>query len=191
MRKFGIVLAALACLSLTAIPSFAAKGDITFGLTGGMAMPMGDFADFFKMGFGGGVYGDYAVAEQFLVGVDGMYNQFSADEDVFGDLDVTFSMINFGAHGKWLPPVKDSPMAPYISVGVGMYNGKIKMEDEAEEESESKIGINGGAGVDFKVNPQFTVGVGGAFHHVMTDEEATQFFTVGVNIGFMTTGATK
>jgi hypothetical protein len=201
MRKIGIVLAALACLSLMAFPASAAKGDMAFGLTGGMAMPMGNFSDIFKPGIGVGVYGDYLVTEQFAIGVDGMYNQHSAKDEwnallslLAGvDIEAKWTTFQFGAHGKWMPPMKDSPAAPYVAFGAGMYNLKAKVEGggESGEASLNKIGVNGGLGVDFKVNPQFTIGVGGAFHHVMTEGDALQYFNVGVKLGFMTTGATK
>ncbi len=201
MRKLGIVMAALACLSFMAFPVSAAQGDMSFGLTGGMAMPMGDFSDIFKPGFCGGVYGDYMIAEQFAIGVDGMYNQHSA-KDEWNDLlsflagqtvEATWTTFQFGGHVKWMPPMKDSPAIPYVQAGAGMYNLKAKVEagGDSADDSESKFGFNGGLGVDFKVNPQFTIGVGGAFHHVLTEGDALQYFNVGVNVGFLTTGTTK
>jgi outer membrane protein W len=217
MRKLGIVLAALACLSLMAIPALAAKGEFTFGLGGGVLVPTGNFGDMFKMGYGGGVFGDYMVTEQFAVGVDiGYYQVKIKDEhwqewiDAYNELadddatvDESFTIMPFGVHGKWLPTIKDSKFSPFVQVGVGFYRAQSKVEVTAADAttaalydlvnvdvSENKMGFSGGAGVDYVVSPAFKVGVFGAMHNVMTEGESTQFFTAGLNLTFSTAGFT-
>ena len=45
MRKLAVVLFAVGSLCLMAFPAFAEKGDMAFGVNGGLAMPMGQLAD--------------------------------------------------------------------------------------------------------------------------------------------------
>ena len=217
MRKFGIVLAALACLSLMAIPAMAAKGDMTFGLGGGVVVPTGDFGEKFKLGYGGGVFGDYMVTEQFAVGadigfcqnkikaahwqkwIDG-YNAAATDK---ASVEETSTIMPFGVHGKWLPPMQDSKFTPFVQLGVGFYRVQDKAEVTAADatiarawdlvsfdETENKIGINGGAGVDYAVSPAFKVGIFATMHDIMTKGKATQLFSAGVNLTFSTAGFT-
>jgi hypothetical protein len=201
MRKLGFVLMALVLMAF-AVPALAVeKGEMTFGLTGGMAMPMGDFGDVAKAGFGGGVFGDYWLTPAIALGVDGAYNRFGLDEDLVSALeafsgesvDGNFTFMQFGAHAKYLFPMKDAPVAPWVSAGAGMYNMKAKLEvgSESGDDTESKIGLNGAVGLDFKATPAVKVGVVGTFHHIMTDDEATQYFTVGLTLGFSTAAQTK
>ncbi len=180
--------------------SAAHAGDMTFGLNGGVAVPMGDFGDAFKLGFGGGVYADYWIKPTYAFGADINGSFFSAKDDQLDALKTAFpaypdpsakaNLINFGVHGLWAPSMEGASMKPYITYGVGMYHIASKIEDSDPsvnfDDSENKIGINGGAGVDFAASEMMTVGVGAKFHHVLTEDEATQFITVGLNVTFKT-----
>jgi len=192
MRKLGIVLAAIACLSLMAIPAVAAKGEFTFGPFGGMSIPTGDFGKVAKAGFMGGVFGDYQVHEMFAVGIDAAYNQVKAKDSAD---DTKTTLIQVGGHVKFIPQMKDTKVLPYLQVGGGLYNFKTTSPDT----SLNKFGYNVGAGADYKVNPQVAVGVFGAFHSVLsafetegsTTKKAANYIAVGVKVTFMATGAKK
>jgi hypothetical protein len=214
MRKLGFVLMALLCMSL-AIPALAAeKGEISFGLNGGLAMPMGDFGDVAKMGFGGGVYADYWLMPAIAIGVDGSYNRFDYSDDYItldeallhevdpaGTVDGTFTLMQFGAHGKYMFPLENAPVAPWLSIGLGMYNMKDKYDvtssvlDEAglnpsDEISDTKFGVNGAIGAAFKVSPAFSVGASIGMHDIFTEGSSTQYFTAGITLGFSTAAQT-
>ena len=67
MRKLAVVLFAVGSLCLMAFPAFAEKGDMAFGVNGGLAMPMGqlgdeDYADM-KMGPDFGIGFDYFITK--------------------------------------------------------------------------------------------------------------------------------
>jgi outer membrane protein W len=215
MRKLGIVVTAIACLMVAAV-SFAADapaaGAMTFGVNGGVMVPSGDFGDAAKLGFGGGVYGDYMINEQFAIGIDAGYLMADPKDDyltllkgaaedlgvVDYTVDISNSIIPITAHAKWLPTMKDSKIAPYVVVGGGFYmmkakwttTGKLEGVDigTSSDVTENKPGAFGGAGVDFKVNPQFKVGVFANMHDIFTEGTSTMFFTAGVNLGFMVGG---
>jgi len=199
MRKFGFVLAALACLSIMAVPAMAAKGDITFGVDGGMTIPTGDFGDLFQSGFMGGVFGDYQIHEMFAVGLDGAYSQ-NKVKDLPAGVDAKVTFLQFGGHVKFMPQMKDVKVLPYLQVGAGLYNAKTSITgtDAKGDTTVNKFGFNVGVGADYKVNPQIAVGVFGAYHDVMDaytndagDKKAANYIALGVKVTFMTTGAKK
>lgn len=219
MRKLGIVVAALLCLY--AVPALAAApGEITFGLNGGVAVPMGDFGDAYKMGFTGGVFADYAFSPMFALGLDASYNQFKGKDlpveirDDTGTLlfaitDAKVTPIQFGAHVKAMPPMANMPFEPYLQLGAGFYNVKAEVTTASDvlpalagttDETKSKFGYNIGIGADYKMTPQVGLGLFGTFHSITdaftsdtatgTEKKAANYFAVGLKLTFMTTPTT-
>lgn len=185
-NKKSLFLAFVFASMLTAPMANAAAGGMTFGLNAGVAMPMGDFGDFAKLGFGGGVYGDYWVSNAFGIGADIMYNRFSGDEDVTGP-DVSFTDIQFGGHLKYAFPMEGSSFAPWLQAGFAAYNGKVDGVTGGDDSS-TDMGFNVGAGLGFWSSPTMSMGVLGLFHNVMTDPDSQQYINVGLNLTFSTTG---
>jgi outer membrane protein W len=195
-------------LGMVVFSSAFAAGKMTFGVNGGVVVPTGDFGDFAEMGFQGGVYGDYMVNEQFGVGLGVGYVTVDAKDEYLDGwkalaelagvvdytVDICTSIIPVTLHGKWFPPMKDSKVAPYVVAGGGMYmmtskwdeTGTLEGEDigSSHDETETKAGIFGGAGVDFKASPQVKVGVFATMHDIFTDGTSTMYFNAGVNVGF-------
>jgi outer membrane protein W len=176
-------------LSLVVFSSaFAAGG--TLGVNGGLAMPTGDYGDAFGLGFQGGVYGDYLVNPQFAIGVEVDYvnTPVKSDFKVEG-VDIKFSIIPILLQAKWLPEMKGN-VAPYLVVGGGYYMMTATMAAALEgvtvsvSADENKPGFMGGAGVDFKVNPQVKVGVFAKMHSILTEDTSTMYFNGGVSVGF-------
>ena len=175
-----------------------AAGTMTFGLGGGVTLPLSDLKVNTKLGFNGGVYGDYWLKDDYAFGVDIAGNFLSGSDDfktiyattAYPDPKLKFTIINFGVHGKWVPPMKDSPVSPWITYGVGMYNSKAKFTGVAvgTDKSTNKFGFNGGVGLDFKGNASMKPGVDAKYHYVMTDNKATSYITAGVHVTFSTTG---
>jgi opacity protein-like surface antigen len=54
---------------------------------------------------------------------------------------------------------------PYLIAGGGAYNVKLKADGATDNPSETKIGINAGAGFDYSVGSA-TVFIEGRFHNV-------------------------
>lgn len=211
----GLVLAA-ALLAFASGPASAA-GKFGYGLTGGAAVPTGDFSDGFDTGFNFGGYGEYWFNDQGAIGIDVAYNRHSAKDEfndalntvtelllllggattANADLEITASSLQVGVHGKWAPPT-GAAVHPYVQAGLGMYNGSIGIEGPVsadgvtvnvdEDESESDLGMSVGAGMLFEINPSVSLGVTGAFHNVFTEDESTQFFVIGAQVHFMTGG---
>jgi opacity protein-like surface antigen len=168
MRKLAVVLFAVGSLCLMAFPAFAEKGDMAFGLNGGLAMPMGqladeDYADM-KMGPDFGLGFDYFITKDFALGLDGSYVMMTANESD----DVKAKTMAFGVHGKYFVPTGGQFM-PYLNLGVGMYNRKVEFSGDAadflgeDNVSDNTFGLNAGVGVEYKVTPKIGIGVNGAY----------------------------
>jgi outer membrane protein W len=178
-------------LSLIVVTGAFAAGAMTIGVNGGIAMPTGDWGDVFGMGFTGGAFGDYAINEQFSLGIAADYVSTPVkDEFKVEGVDVKTSIIPVVLQAKWTPPMKDSKVAPYIMAGGGYYMLKITVAEEVGDATVSvsadanKPGFFGGAGVDFKASPQVKVGVFGKYHNILTEGSSTALITAGVSVGF-------
>jgi hypothetical protein len=195
MRKFTFL--AVLCAALLAASSVQA-GDITFGLSAGIGLPIGDFGDEFGMGFAGGVYGDYWTKPSTAFGLDVLGN-FHSSKDSFSDpsfpgvtFDSNVSLYEFGVHGLWAPPSKGKTQ-PWLKYGLGVYNDHLTTEGGGikEDSSDSNFGLNGGGGIDLKSNPSMHLGVGGMYHYVFSEGSATQYINLSLYLTFTTNGATK
>jgi opacity protein-like surface antigen len=168
MRKLAVVLFAVGSLCLMAFPAFAEKGDMAFGVNGGLAMPMGqladeDYADM-KMGPDFGLGFDYFITKDIALGLDGSYAMMTSNESD----DVKANTMAFGVHGKYFVPTGGQFM-PYLNLGVGMYNRKVEFSGDTadflgeDNVSDNTFGLNAGVGVEYKVTPKIGIGVNGAY----------------------------
>lgn len=208
MKKTALI--ALLLSLVVCSSAFAAGGTTTLGVDGAVAMPTSDFGQLFKMGYQGGVFGDYGINEQFALGVGVDYVKvgvkdeyislleavFTLEAGVPVTVDVTESIIPITVYGKWMPPMKGN-VAPYIMAGGGYYMMKFDAKVSAAglagsgSETVNKPGIFGGAGVDFKANPQVKVGVFAKFHDILVEGGGNMYFNAGVSVGFGLAGAKK
>jgi opacity protein-like surface antigen len=167
------------------------KGKISISAFGGLAMPSGALGEKFdpetegsigadmKMGPNFGLTVDYFVTKEVAIGVDGSYTMMNMEDQTF-DVDgtpTTFEKglkaktMQGGVHGTYFIPT-GGKVLPYLFVGVGMYNRKLELSQEFQDGlgttessfSDTKVGANGGVGVQYKVNEMFGVGLNGAYH---------------------------
>jgi hypothetical protein len=202
MKKIALI---TLLLSLIVVTGAFAAGAMTFGVNGGIAMPTGDFANFYKMGYFGGAFGEYGINEQFSIGVGAGYVKVGLKDEykkILEDLaieagapsdvsvDVKESAIPVTLYAKWTPPMKDSKVAPYVKVGGGYYMLKSEITASAGGESANvkdtfnKPGFFGGVGVDYKASPQLKIGVFGEAHDVLTEGKSSMFIIGGLSVGF-------
>lgn len=188
MRRVAI-LSALAAVILLA-PGAARAQSFTFGLTGGVAAPTGDFGDVYKNGFMGGAFGDFWMNNNLGIGLDVLYSKNDA-ESGFGDRSLT--LIPITAHAKLAFTPQSAMVTPWVQGGAGMYNLSSKVETitGSSTSSDTKFGFHFGGGLDFRTMPTFGVGLA-AMYHIVPDGLASgtsaNWFTAGVNVTFNTTG---
>lgn len=120
---------------------------VTFGANLELAMPMGDFADWANMGFGGTVQAEYEVNEMIIATGSVGYLMWSG-KDAWEDMDYKWSCIPIKAGGKYL--IGDSGL--YGIFELGMYMFTIKADYDSPwgsfkiDESESEFGFAPGIG---------------------------------------------
>ena len=130
---------------------------MSFGVGGGVVVPTGTLAD----GIGTGVSGTALLRVQpagspLGFQVDAFYTHFGLD-----GIDGHSRMI--GATGN---AVYASMARPYLIGGVGLYNGKTSIDGFGSSDSQSKFGVNAGAGFDFGLG-KAKLFAEGRFHAIM------------------------
>jgi opacity protein-like surface antigen len=163
---------------------------VEFSLGGGIGLPLSEFNDEAKLGWHG-LAGLSFVPTGWPVGVqiDGQYHQFKLD-DAIGASDIKDRFILGTADLVYkFKTSEDSPVRPYLIGGGGVYNFKRTGSDDLggvvdTDNSQTKFGVNAGAGFDFKAG-SVGVFVEGRFHNVFFSGSDLNFFpiTVGIRLG--------
>jgi hypothetical protein len=116
---------------------------LSFGVGAGAVMPTGTYGDLMSTGWNvTGVARIKPPVSPLGLQVDAFYTRFGLDNDVDGHNQV----IGATANALYAFP-SVSPVRPYLLGGIGLYNQKLTVGDASG--SESKFGINAGAGFDF------------------------------------------
>jgi hypothetical protein len=178
MRGLARGAAALALGLLLSTSSAHAQAQFSIG--GGLGLPLGDFDDFAKMGWQGTASVSFAP-ENMPIGfqVDGNYSQFSDDTD----LDIKSQFIYGTGNVVYrFATSEESRFHPYLIGGGGVYNLKATGDDVVgDPDSETKFGINAGAGFDISAGGAGLF-IEGRFHNVFTEGSNTQFIPINVGI---------
>jgi hypothetical protein len=178
--------AALALSTALFASAAQAQTPVSFGLGGGVSLPLGDFGDAAKTGFHGTGLVEFQPAS-LPVGIrlDGTYHRIGfsdLQEDFAGPGN--FQMITGTLNGVYtFQTAAESKFHPYIIAGAGVYNFKANFDD-FDDDSETKFGINGGAGFNMGMGSA-SIFVEGRFHNVFTEGSSTTFvpITLGVRFG--------
>jgi hypothetical protein len=124
--------------------SVQAQG-LSFGLGGGAVVPTGSMADANSTGWSA-----MAVARlkppvaPLGLQVDAFYTRLGLE----GGVDGHSQIIGGTANAVFAFPGA-GPARPYLLGGVGVYNGKTSIDGLGDSESQTKLGLNAGAGFDF------------------------------------------
>ncbi len=166
MKKFTLLALALPLAMTLGVNNANAEG---FGVHGSFALPMGDFADFAGLGFGGGVQYEKSLNENMNYGIDASYLMFGEESGV------TFSVIPILAKAKYFFGGNEN-MNFYGSLGTGYYLFLSSFDsDLIDDETEGKFGFVPGIGMtmnqfDFSAQYHFADGSKGNF--------------LGINVGY-------
>jgi len=193
MKRILIVGATLALVAaLTAGLSAAdRKGMIGVGVGGGIGLPMGTFDDVAKLGWRAGVGVGYFVQDNIAIGASGVFAQNKADSIPSGVSDVKTQMIEFGAWGKYFFKMESEKIAPYVTLGLGGNNNKLKVDpDSLSSDGETFLGGKIGAGAMFGVSPKASIFLEGAFHnYAKSDFPPLNYIAAQVGVAFMFGGS--
>ena len=173
---------ALAAVALAA-SSLAAQAASrpTFGVSGGIAFPTGDFGKVAKSGYDIAAHvGFHPAAASFGVRLEGAYNQFDAKGGI-GDAHTNI----FDVTGNIIVGTAAAPgtVRPYFIGGLGIYNVKAEatLNRVTVSSSATKFGLNGGAGLDLPLSG-ITAFVEARFHYIFSDSGDNG---LGYNAGFV------
>jgi hypothetical protein len=168
MKKATMFVAALAAV-MVAAPAEAQMRTATFGVGGGPTLPIGDLGNVYDTGWH--VQGSFALAPMTLpfgVRVDLNYTNFPHG-------DHSDSMLAGIVNGMFALPA--AGLRPYLSAGVGAYNSKH------DDQSETDIGVNGGAGLQFGMFGMNAY-LEGRLHNLFTEGASSRFIPISVGIMF-------
>jgi opacity protein-like surface antigen len=194
LRAFRLAAAALTVV----VPVISQAQDaepkrITFGVSAGLSMPLGRMGDAFDSGFNltGHVGLQPAMFTNLSFRGDVSFDRFNAKKSI-GALvqEGTFTAIGVSANAVYGFPQSDpsAMLRPYVLGGIGFYNGKNNYSQQlgsaAEievESSDSNLGVQAGAGIDFKLSG-FTTFAELKFVNVFSEGSSTRW--VPISFGF-------
>ena len=164
---------------------------VSFGVGGGVSVPVSDAKDAFKNGYNG--QGFVRLNLKFLPiapRLDFTFSKFNLDDTKVGTTgtgQVLAGLANFQMYLMHAGPIR-----PYIVAGVGAYNVKTVADASgsvAESEvSDTRFGVNGGAGVVLKFGSLFSLYGEGRVDNVFTDKgliQSDQIQVVPVSFGLV------
>jgi len=173
-----MALAAAAVALLASTGSAQSGRPVTLGISAGAAIPAGEFADAYNTGYNGTVsVGFNSLGSPIGLRVDGMYNKFGGRDDLIGTQPDARII---GANANLVYSLPGQGIRPYLIGGAGIYGLKT---DIPSSEQITDFGVNGGIGAAFPLSG-FNTFIEARFHHVFTENEATQFIPVTFGISF-------
>jgi len=186
MKRISLAIAAVAMAAFTTTASAQSSKGLSIGISGGAAIPAGDFADLYTTGYNGTAsIMMKSVGSPIGLRIDGMYNRLSVKDDALivlpGQGEIESASIA-SANANLVYSLPGTGITPYLIGGGGIYQFKVH-GDNFSTDSENKFGINGGIGAAFPLSG-FNTFIEARLHHVMTDNESTQFIPVTFGISF-------
>ncbi len=181
MKRISTLALTAAAIALFASTGSAQSGrPITLGISGGAAIPVGDFADVAETGFNGTVsLGFLPYGSSVGLRIDGMYNKFNL-KDEFDASDTDPTIIAGTANLVFSLPGQG--IRPYLIGGGGIYGLKNDREN-IDDKYENDVGVNGGIGAAFPLGG-FNTFIEARFHHIFSDPGSVQFVPVTFGISF-------
>ena len=178
MKRMLFAVLAVGCLTILAAATAPAQA-IRWGVGAGVLLPMGEYGDFDKMGFTGGVGGSSQLRGGLAIRADVSYGR---TNEKSGGTPHTTTLLggmaslvySFGA---------SAGARPYLMGGVGMYNVKVDAGGLSSSETKAAFGFGGGVSLP--------MGTGGSrlfaetrYTGVSTRGFSTAFLPVIVGISF-------
>ena len=182
MKRLGLVMLAIALCVVAARPSMA-QGNLRYGVSAGLLLPMGDYNTSSKLGWVGGAGATYWLTGG-TIGIRGdlSYSQtafdsaatgFSGNTKIFGGTaSVVYALMPASAPARLM-----------ITGGVGIYNVKADLGGGLSGSS-SKVGFAGGAAVAFKMGTGGTRLVVGTRYTTVSTTNKLNFLPITVGLSF-------
>jgi Outer membrane protein beta-barrel domain len=148
-------------LAVVLVAQAAHAQAMSFGIGGGIVVPTGTLSDGNSTGYSGSaLVRVQPPASPVGFQVDAFYTRFGLE-----GVDGHSRMIGGTANAVFAFPGA-SMARPYLIGGLGLYNGKATIDGLGSSESQTKFGINAGAGFDFGLG-KAKLFAEGRFHAIM------------------------
>ena len=165
---------------------------VLMSISAGGAMPTGDLSDAANMGFTIAGSAEFSpISIPFALRIDLGYTKFGEKTVSFSEggtpFEVSSDFSNFaGTFNAVFGGRSPAQVRPYGIAGVGFYNTKVDVsltgggDSFSADDTEGSFGINGGAGLRFRMGTMSTF-VEGRYHYVLkggpnTDEDSDDTF---------------
>ena len=141
----SVIRGAVAGLAIALCAQAAQAQGLSFGVGGGAVIPSGSMSDINSTGWSAMAVARFKPPVAPLgLQVDAFYSRLGLE----GGVDGHSQIIGGTANAVFAFPGV-SAARPYLLGGIGVYNGKTSIDGLGSTESETKFGINAGAGFDF------------------------------------------
>jgi opacity protein-like surface antigen len=172
-----------AAVSAAAILSGSAAGQAsvrpTVGVSGGLAIPTGSFGQTFSSGYDIGVLlGIKPAASPVGLRFEGAYQRYDAKGT--NPLGIHTNIISGTANAVIGRPAAAGSISPYLIGGVGIYNVKVTASQAPNNSSDTKFGLNIGAGIDLPLSG-IAVFFEARYHYILLNSGNS--FGGGSNLG--------
>jgi len=167
------------------------QGKFCLAPYGGLAFPLGDFADddwednhdswYRAMGYQFGLFADYFFSPNFGIGLQFKYVSLpSKDYDILSkpDQDDVMTLIMIGVNGKGVF-IAEGPVRPYGKFGLGILMSSISdfpavdfqrhVYYISDIEIDTELYLQFGAGLEFFVSPQVSIFLESTYDYLLLD----------------------
>jgi len=180
--------------AFVALPLCASSQDarpVTFGVSGGLSLPIGDLGDGYDAGYNGTGHIMFKPASFTNLGFRGDVNfdRFkakSSNSAIIGNSDVTLRLIGGTANAIYsFPQSNPGVVRPYVLAGVGMQNSKssVSVGSVSASGSSTDVHAQGGGGVNFQL-ASFSTFVEAKYVNVFGDGSSLSFIPITFGIRF-------
>jgi hypothetical protein len=176
MKKVLVVLIALFCL----VGMTNAQSKFGASVQGAVGLPMGDFGDLCKTGFGALGTGTYTINPNLDIIATVGYMTFS-----FKNVDdASFSVIPILGGVRYY--FGKDKFRPYVTGMAGIFSGKtkIKIFGFDVETTSSDFGFSAGGGFMYELGKKMDLDVTAAYSSVSSGGATTNWLTVGAGLHF-------
>ncbi len=181
MKRVTSVLAA-AGLALVIGATSAQAQSLSVGVGGGIVQPLGDFKDLAKLGFHGSALVGYSLPSGLGFRGELFYAQNKFKDDVAAVVGDGKTKMAAGIGSVTYSFKTAGSITPYVLGSIGYFNAKV--ESDLGDDSESKIGFGGGAGLKFPLGSDGGFFVESRYLSVNTSGGSTNFIPVTVGVTF-------
>ena len=178
MKKFLLVLSVAVLGAAVAVSAYAEPSGmestraVSFGLGGGVSVPVSDAKDAFKNGFSGQGFVRFNLKGlQFAPRLDFTFSSFDLSSAKLATPGASGTGQLFAGLANLQVMFNVGPVRPYVIAGVGVYNVKTDVTGvpNTSSSTDTRFGVNGGGGVLLKLGHAVSAYIEGRIDNVYTD----------------------